>query len=194
MAGANSVTAALATLSAAGWTCTPSSAYTGGPLASPGPIGTSVPSTAAFTALTAAGAVALSPANLNVVISPTGTGVVVVNPASLGTINNCSVGVTTPAVVRAANLQATFTDSSGTPGAVTNNSPRGRVAFAAAASVVVITNSLVTAASMVSAQLRATDGALTLLMSCISAAGSFTITGNAITTGTAAQVDFLVIN
>ena len=119
---------------------------------------------------------------------------VVVNPASLGTINNCSVGVTTPAVVRAANLQATFTDSSGTPGAVTNNSPRGRVAFAAAASAVVVTNSLVTAASMVSAQLRAPDGALTLLMSCISAAGSFTITGNSITTGTAAQVDFLVIN
>lgn len=55
-----------------------------------------------FGALTAQGAVALSPANANVVLSPTGTGVVTINPATAGTINNCSVGATTP-------LAGTFT-------------------------------------------------------------------------------------
>lgn len=45
MAQAGDVTAALATLQAAGWLCTSPSAYTGGPLASPGPIGSTVPST-----------------------------------------------------------------------------------------------------------------------------------------------------
>lgn len=111
------------------------------------------------------------------------------DPASPGPI-----GATTPAAVKTSNLQATFTDSSGTPGNVTNNSPRGRVAFAAAATTVVVTNSLVTASSMVKVQLRSGDGSLSVVTTCLTAAGSFTITGNAATTGTAAQADFLVIN
>lgn len=55
-----------------------------------------------FTTLAASGAVALSPANANVVASPTGSGVVTINPASAGTVNNVSVGATTP-------LAGTFT-------------------------------------------------------------------------------------
>jgi len=47
----------------------------------------------AFTANS--GAAAISPANANVVLSPTGTGVVTINPATLGTINNMSVGAST---------------------------------------------------------------------------------------------------
>jgi hypothetical protein len=47
----------------------------------------------AFTA--SSGAAAISPANANVVLSPTGTGVVTINPATLGTINNMSVGAST---------------------------------------------------------------------------------------------------
>jgi hypothetical protein len=43
---------------------------------------------------TTAGAT-LSPANANVVLSPTGTGLVTIGPATAGTINNCSVGQTT---------------------------------------------------------------------------------------------------
>jgi hypothetical protein len=45
--------------------------------------------------LTANGAVALNPANANVVISPTGTGAVTINPATAGSINNVVIGGTT---------------------------------------------------------------------------------------------------
>ena len=48
------------------------------------------------TTLTATSTVSLSPANANVTISPTGTGVVTIAPSSTGTINNVTVGVTTP--------------------------------------------------------------------------------------------------
>jgi hypothetical protein len=87
-----------------------------------------------------------------------------------------------------------FTDSTGTPGNVTNNSPRGRVALAAAASTIVVTNSLVTASSMVKCQLRATDGSATAITTVITAAGSFTITFNGAASGTNARVDFQVEN
>lgn len=73
-----------------------SAAITGGSVNST-TIGATTASTGAFTTLGASGAVTLSPASANVVLSPTGTGVVTVNPATAGTINNCSVGVTTPA-------------------------------------------------------------------------------------------------
>lgn len=61
----------------------------------------------AATTLSASGAVALSPANANVVISPTGTGVVTMAPATAGTLNNVSLGVTTPLAVKATTLTAT---------------------------------------------------------------------------------------
>lgn len=89
---------------------------------------------------------------------------------------------------------AAFTDASGTPGAATINTARGRVAFAAGVATVVVTNSLVTATSMVIATLRAPDTGLTSILRVLPAAGSFTITANAASTGTAAQADFLVIN
>lgn len=104
------------------------------------------------------------------------------------------IGQTTPSSVRTSNLSASFTDSTGTPGNVTNNSPRGRVAFASAASSVTVTNSLVTASSMVIAVLRTADGALTDILRVTPAAGSFTITANGASTGTAAQADFFVVN
>ena len=43
------------------------------------------------------GAANLSPPNASVTISPTGTGVVTVNPATTGTMNNVIIGGTTPA-------------------------------------------------------------------------------------------------
>lgn len=64
-------------------------------IVAPGPIGGTTPGTGAFTTLSATGAFTASPANLNDVLSPTGTGVVTINPATLGTINNMSVGATT---------------------------------------------------------------------------------------------------
>lgn len=48
------------------------------------------------TSLTATSTVSLSPANANVTISPTGTGTVTISPATAGTINNVSLGATTP--------------------------------------------------------------------------------------------------
>ena len=46
------------------------------------------------TTINASAAVTLSPANANVVISPTGSGVVTINPATTGTMDNVNVGVT----------------------------------------------------------------------------------------------------
>lgn len=103
-----------------------------------------------------------------------------------------SIGTTTPGIVKTSNLQATYTDSSGTPGSVTNNSPRGRAAFAAAGTSVVVTNSLVAATSTVLVQLGGADATLTSVR-VTAAAGSFTVTGNAAATGIT-PFDFLVIN
>lgn len=118
------------------------------------------------------------------------------NPAGVaitgGTINGATLGQTTPAAAKSSNLQATYTDSSGTPGNVTNNSPRGRAAFAAAGSSVVVSNSLVTATSSVQVQLGGADATLNSVR-VTTAAGSFTVTGNAAATA-ATPFDFLVIN
>lgn len=105
-----------------------------------------------------------------------------------------SIGTTTPGIVKTSNLQATFTDSTGTPGNVTNNSPRGRVALAAGASSITVTNSLVAATSMIIAMVRSVDGAATDIVTTTASAGSFVITMNAATTGTACVLDFLVVN
>lgn len=59
--------------------------------------------------ITSTGAVALSPVNANVVISPSGTGIVTVNPATAGTLNNVSLGATTPLAVTSTALTATGT-------------------------------------------------------------------------------------
>jgi hypothetical protein len=48
------------------------------------------------TTFSASGAVTLSPANATVTISPTGTGTVTIAPATSGTMNNVSLGATTP--------------------------------------------------------------------------------------------------
>ena len=119
------------------------------------------------------------------------------NPAGVavtgGNINGAAIGQTTPAAVKASNLAATYTDSSGTPGNATNNAPRGRAAFAAAASAITITNSLVTATSSIHLQMIGADATLTNLLRVVPAAGSFTVTGNAPATA-ATAFSFLVIN
>jgi len=47
------------------------------------------------TALTTSSTTTFSPANANVTLSPTGTGTVIINPASVGTINNVNIGGST---------------------------------------------------------------------------------------------------
>lgn len=92
------------------------------------------------------------------------------------------------------SLSQPYTDSTGTPGNVTNNSPSGRAAFAAAGSSVVVTNSSVLATSKVFVQLiGAADTTLTSITALTIAGGSFTVTGNAAATG-AKSFEFLVVN
>lgn len=91
------------------------------------------------------------------------------------------------------NMLATFTDSSSTPGNVTNSTPRGRVAVAAGANTVTVTSTIVTANSTVLAQVTSTDATLNTVLQVVPGAGTFTITCNAAATA-ATKVDFIVIN
>ena len=61
----------------------------------------------AATTLSASGAVTLSPANANVVISPTGTGLVTIAPATAGTMDNMAIGGVTPSTLRGTTVTAT---------------------------------------------------------------------------------------
>ena len=62
-------------------------------------------------------AININPANAQVDISPTGTGTVRINPATAGTINNTSIGATTPATGKFSTLESTGTGSFGTTSA-----------------------------------------------------------------------------
>lgn len=93
--------------------------------------------------------------------------------------------------VTISGLRSTLTDSSGTPGAATQNVMRGRAAFAAASNSVVITNSLVAATSTILVSLGGTDTTLTTVR-VTAAAGSFTVTGNANATATT-PFDYVVV-
>lgn len=124
--------------------------------------------------------------------SATGTGAKTLTASGTGTVAVGATGTGSTTITRVNSLTVVSTDSSGTPGNATNNNLSGRAAFAAAASTVVITNSLVTAASKVFVSLGGSDATLTSVR-VTSAAGSFTVTGNAAATGTTV-FDFLVVN
>lgn len=101
--------------------------------------------------------------------------------------------VTTALSGAGGSLPLGYTDSSGTPGNVTNNSPSGRAAFAAAGTSVVVTSSIVTATSKIMAMLISADATLTFIKNIVPAAGSFTVNGNAAATA-AATFMFVVFN
>ena len=63
-------------------------------------IGGVTPRSATFSSLTTTGATSLSPANATVTISPTGSGTLIVNPATTGTINNMNIGSIVPSTGR----------------------------------------------------------------------------------------------
>ena len=71
------------------------------------PVGVTVASAGAFTTLSATLAVTLNSVNANVSIAPSGTGSATINPATVGTINNMSLGATTAATVRGTTVTAT---------------------------------------------------------------------------------------
>lgn len=102
-----------------------------------------------------------------------------------GTINGTSIGATTRANGQFTDVRITATDSTGTPGNVTNNSGNGRAAFAAAGTTVVVTNSLCSVNDSVHVTLLgAADATLTNIVGVTVAAGSFTVRGNAAATAT----------
>ncbi len=82
--------------------------------------------------------------------------------------------------------------ATGTTGARTINTPSGKVNFAAAATTLVVTNALVTTASVVMLTVEGTDATATSARATL-AAGSFTITLNAAATAET-KVSFFVIN
>jgi hypothetical protein len=81
----------------------------------------------------------------------------------------------------------------GTTGAQTINQPTGQVQFAAAASSLVVTNSLITASSQVFCQVATADTTMFYIKSAVCTAGSVTLTANAAATATT-KVNFWVIN
>jgi len=85
------------------------------------------------------------------------------------------------------------TDASGTPGAATINQPIGQVSVDDTAASVVVTNSLVTTASVILPVLQFVDATCTQILSCVPAAGSFTITMNAACTAHT-KIGFVVHN
>jgi len=114
------------------------------------------------------------------------------NPAAVAITGGSVAGVALSATsVRSTSRLSALTDGSGTPGNVTQNVERGRAAFAASSSSVVVTNSQVAANSSVFVSLGGADATLTgVRASC--AAGSFTVTGNAAATGIT-PFDYIVV-
>ena len=143
------------------------------------------------TTLTAtfAAAITMTAANANVTLSPTGTGAVTISPATAGTINNMSVGVTTPAVVRSSNFQMPYADYTASGAAVTATVFSGRVRVPAAGSSCVVTISGLSATANVQISTLNLDTTATRYMLTV-ASGSFTITTNAVAT---ANADFLYL-
>lgn len=83
-------------------------------------------------------------------------------------------------------------DSSDTPGNVTNHNPAGIVAVPAAGLSITVTNSSVTAASIIQLTLLSNDGTAKSAVA-VAAAGNFTLTLNAAATAIT-KVGYLVIN
>jgi hypothetical protein len=81
-------------------------------------IGANTPKGATFTTLTTQGNVTLNGSGSIVNLTPTGSGYVTINPASLGTINNMSVGATTSSTGKFTTLQATTSATFNTSGDV----------------------------------------------------------------------------
>src|SRR3990167_9937817 len=87
----------------------------------------------------------------------------------------------------------TYVDDSATSGSRTVNRLRGKKAFAIGAAAATITNNLVTVDSRVVCTLEFVDATLTTILTCIPAAGSFVVTGNANATA-ATKFSWVVFN
>lgn len=81
-------------------------------------IGATTPAPATFTTLTATGNVTFDGNNANITISPTGAGVLTINPTTTGNINNVNVGAAIPLSAKFTAVQMT-TQPAGASSAVT---------------------------------------------------------------------------
>lgn len=118
----------------------------------------------------------------------------VLQPSSVAIVAN--VSMTASARLGKANkgfgaLSLAYTQANAT-GNITQNVPVGQVQITTGQAAIVVTNSLVTANSLVLAVLQTADATLTFIKSVVCAAGQFTITGNTNATGTV-KVGYLVI-
>jgi len=113
-----------------------------------------------------------------------------IQTAPSGTIDTVATLTTQFKITNTGGINVAQTNTA-TVGAVTINNPSGRVNIAAAGTSVVVTNSLVTAASNVFA-VAATNDATARVTSVVAAAGSFTIYTAATTAQTA--FNFFVLN
>ena len=76
-------------------------------LASPPTIGNTTPNSGAFTTLSSTGNTSFSGSNVSISIQPTGTGVVYINPATTGSMDNMTIGGTTPAGITGTDIIST---------------------------------------------------------------------------------------
>ncbi|HEY0545324.1 MAG TPA: glycosyl hydrolase family 28-related protein [Pyrinomonadaceae bacterium] len=113
------------------------------------------------------------------------------NAAGRWEANNGTPGVFRDFKLRQLYLDPTMT-TAGTTGAQTINKAAGSVNFAAAATSLVVTDSLVTAASIVVCTVQTNDSTLKSVQ-CVPTSGSFTIYANAAATAET-KIAFVVIN
>ena len=70
-------------------------------------VGATTPAAATFTILSSTGNVSFNGNNANITISPTGTGIVTINPAQTGSINNVTLGLGAPLAGRFTTVRMT---------------------------------------------------------------------------------------
>lgn len=114
-------------------------------------------------------------------------------PSTAGSVGNYGLYISSGNSYLGDSIQIAKTITpSGTNGAQTINNPAGSVNFAAGAGSLIVTNSLVSATSIIVATV-ATNDALMMSVSIIASTGSFTLVPNSAPSG-ATRVNFLVIN
>lgn len=127
--------------------------------------------TVSATTLTASSTVNLSPANANVSLSPSGTGLATINPATSGSINNMTYGLTTPLAAKVTTLVAT--------GSITPSTTNGIVGTtlgdSPCAGCVGAVNTITTTGTSLTAGISANIATITLTSGDWDICGSFSL-------------------
>ena len=114
--------------------------------------------------LTLDGAFNMNPANYSISIAPTGTGTLTINPATAGTINTMSIGLTTPAAAKFTDLNFTGTlsanGSSGTSGQVLQSNGSSAPTWVTPSAYATVTDDTTTNATRYPLFAAATSGSL----------------------------------